>query len=228
MLRRYRYKVIHIINAFLLKRRVVLTPSLLGLDRSNNTNLMNYSHDYIRYQMWELVAHEIDKRGLVGNVAELGVYKGGSAKLLNKLFPDRKLYLFDTFYGFDDRDIQIELRKGYSTGKVEFEDAGVEEVLRKMQYRNNCIIKKGYFPDTVRDVTDKFVFVSIDVDLFQPTYKGLEFFYPRIVPGGYLFVHDYNHRKFKGSKEAVLKYSTEMNLNYLPIPDTAGSVVFIK
>jgi O-methyltransferase len=48
----------------------------------------------------ELVAHEIYENNVIGEVAELGVYRGDFASIINALFPDRKLYLFDTFRGF--------------------------------------------------------------------------------------------------------------------------------
>lgn len=50
----------------------------------------------------------IYEKNINGNVAECGVFKGDSAKFINKFFPDRKLYLFDTFEGFDDKDIAAE------------------------------------------------------------------------------------------------------------------------
>ena len=39
-----------------------------------------------------------------GYIAEVGVYKGGSAKLINKLLPEDRLYLFDTFDGMPEVD----------------------------------------------------------------------------------------------------------------------------
>jgi len=38
-------------------------------------------------------------RNIEGAIVEVGVYKGGSAKLLRTLFPDRELWLYDTFTG---------------------------------------------------------------------------------------------------------------------------------
>jgi O-methyltransferase len=97
-----------------------------------------------------------------------------------------------------------------------------------MPHRDKCIVRQGYFPETAVDTEEQFAFVSIDVDLYQPIYEGLKFFYPRLVKGGYLFVHDYNHQKFQGAAAAVRRFSDEFAATYLPIPDTAGSAVFIK
>ena len=64
-----------------------------------------YNLDFVRYTTLELCCNEIKRNKVNGNVAELGVYKGDFAKRLNQLFPDKKLYLFDTFEGFDEKDI---------------------------------------------------------------------------------------------------------------------------
>ena len=47
-------------------------------------------------------------------MAELGVYRGEFAKEINKVFPDRTLYLFDTFEGFAEQDCDTEVKKGYA------------------------------------------------------------------------------------------------------------------
>lgn len=54
-----------------------------------------------------------------------------------------------------------------------------------------------------------FVFVSIDVDLYTPTYEGLRYFYSRIVKGGYIFIRDYNNFAYRGVKSAVKVFCEE-------------------
>jgi O-methyltransferase len=96
-----------------------------------------------------------------------------------------------------------------------------------MKHRDKCIVKKGWFPETARNLEEKFAFVSIDADLFDPIYAGLVYFYPRLAAGGYIFVHDYNGELY-GAKEAVVRFSIENNLSYCPLSDIAGTVVFAK
>ncbi|HCT91620.1 MAG TPA: hypothetical protein DF613_09630, partial [Lachnospiraceae bacterium] len=57
-----------------------------------------------------LFAEEIRTANLPGAVAELGVYRGDFAIEINRLFPDRTLYLFDTFTGFSPEDMAAERR----------------------------------------------------------------------------------------------------------------------
>jgi O-methyltransferase len=176
----------------------------------------------------ELIAHEIEKKDLTGNVAEVGVYKGKFAKYINQYFPSKKLYLFDTFEGFDEKDKKTEKELGLNEATQDFSNTSVDAVLKLMPFPDQCIIKKGFFPETASDVDDTFVFVSLDTDLYEPIYQGLKYFYPRMQKGGYIFVHDVNNDSYKGASKAVEQFSSEQNVSFLPIPDSCGSVVFIK
>ena len=53
--------------------------------------------------------------------------------------------------------------------------------MNKMTVPENCVIRKGLFPDTAVGLEEKFIFVSIDVDFENSTYEGLKYFYPRLV-----------------------------------------------
>ena len=125
-------------------------------------------------------------------VAEGGVYQGEFASEINKNFPERKLFLFDTFEGFDSRDVLLEETDHLSDAKTShLNDTSIEAVLSKMRNKESIIIKKGWFPETTRGIENTcFGFVNLDFDLYNPTLEGLRFFYPRIVEGGVLLVHD--------------------------------------
>lgn len=187
-----------------------------------------FSGDYVRYSSLELVAQEINKNSIKGSVAELGVFRGEFAQHINEAFPDRKLYLFDTFEGFNEKDTKIEHKKKYTKKMDDFSNTGVELVLKKMKHKENVVIKKGYFPKTAVDVEDTFAFVSIDADLYKPIYSGLKFFYPRLAKGGYIFIHDYNNENYSGANAAVKKFCKENKVPYFPLSDAAGSAVILK
>ena len=208
------------------KRNVFIDNSLNFLHRNRSID-RNY-FDYIRLSTLELVSHEINKKQLQGSVAELGVYKGKFARYINQYFPDRSLYLFDTFEGFDSRDVQGEKSHQYSSGDQDFSDTSVEAVLKLMPHSEKCVPIKGFFPESARELDVPFAFVSIDADLYEPIYNGLVYFYPRLVAGGYIFVHDFNNDNYKGSRSAVEQYCKEQHLNYLPLPDSGGSAILVK
>lgn len=176
----------------------------------------------------ELAAREIYDKKINGAVAEAGVYQGYFSAYINELFFDRKLYLFDTFEGFENNDIESEKNiRGFFRDYGRFEDTNVETVLAKMPFVNNIEVRKGYFPDTTEGIDEKFAFVSLDMDLYQPIKAGLEYFYPRLECGGYIFVHDCNigHDNFKGSRKALLEFVEKTGIGYVMLPDNCTAVI---
>lgn len=183
----------------------------------------------LRLAQARLIAQQIKKRNLSGDVAELGVYRGEFASALNEIFSDRKLYLFDTFSGFDEKDLKTEAAEGHSRSKLgDFSDTSADAVMRRMPHPENVRIFKGYFPDTLPDNLPSLCFVSLDPDLYEPTYSGLCAFYPKLVNGGAIMIHDYNSLQFKGVAKAVDKFCAENRIMPIPLPDLHGSTVIIK
>ena len=184
--------------------------------------------DFVRNAALELAAHEIEERNVPGAAAELGVFRGSYAKLINQAFPERTLYLFDTFEGFDPHEYHADQKQGFIIKTDDFSDTSAELVLRKMAYPQNCVIKKGLFPETSSDVEDCFAFVSIDCDLYQPTFAGLEFFWERLSGGGYIFVHDYRNPLYSGVKAAIRAFCGERGIAYTVMADMCGSAIIAK
>ena len=151
------------------------------------------------------------------------------AKEINRVFPDRKLYLFDTFEGFPDSDLNYEMEHNLLTNEIgRLSNTSVEYVLSRMPNPNQCIIRKGYFPDTTKGLEEtKYAFVNIDVDLYKPIKAGLEYFWPRMVNNGYIFVHDYFSFSYAGTKKAIEEFAKENRVGFTPIGDTL-SVAFVK
>lgn len=184
----------------------------------------------LRLAHLRLLAGEIKRRNLPGAVAELGVYQGALAAEINRLFPDRTLYLFDTFTGFPEADIEAE-KKNTACSRAsagDFGDTSVEKVLSRLPYPQRAVICKGYFPDTLPPELPPLVFVSLDPDLYEPTLQGLRAFWHRLVPGGAILIHDYNSSQFEGAGRAVRLFCEEEHLMILPLPDLHGSAVLLK
>ena len=71
-------------------------------------------YDYIRFSSMELVARRYTKERYREMLRNWGYTGGDFASKINIAFPDRKLYLFDTFEGFAAEDIETEKEKSYS------------------------------------------------------------------------------------------------------------------
>lgn len=211
--------------------RGVETEKALCLEKYKIENKTYMETDYVRIKSFELVVKEIYKRKLKGAVAEFGVFRGEFAQYINYAFPNKKLYLFDTFEGFNAQEALNEKKKGNCTEAFieAYKQTNLDMVLNKLSYLENVIIKQGFFPDSLQGLDETFSFVSLDVDFEESIFEGLKYFYPRLEKGGYIFVHDYNSDLY-GVERAVNRYEVEMGmlLSKVPICDANGTLVITK
>lgn len=206
----------------------VMSQFCLGNQRNEDM----YENDYNRIRTFELIVREIYEENIMGAVAELGVFRGEFAKYINAAFPNKVCYLFDTFEGFRDSEAEIEKNKGNCGNAFvnRFKNTQEEIVLLKMPFPENIVCKKGLFPESLQGLEENFAFVSLDVDFEQSIYDGLEYFYPRLSGGGYIFIHDYNSSTLRGVRNAVSRYEKDKSvcLSKVPIPDLCGTLVITK
>lgn len=183
----------------------------------------------LRLAALKMIAREVRERNIGGALAELGVYRGAFAAEMNRLFPDRSLYLFDTFSGFDRRDVAVEGERKFSRAETgNFADTSVEAVREMLPFPDMAVFKAGYFPETAAGIDDTFAVVSLDADLYKPLYDGLRFFYPLMARGGYIIIHDYNNSRFAGAKQAVREFCEENQVFVFPLPDLHGTGIIIR
>jgi len=137
-----------------------------------------------------------------GDVAEVGAYRGGSAKLLLEVLKGKNLFVFDTFEGlpsFSRHDTNDGIAQG------DFNEP-FEAVKAYLSGYRNVMVYKGLFPAETGKLirNNRFSFVHLDVDLYQGTLDSLKFFYPRMNRGGMILVHDYVN--IQGVKRAVHEF----------------------
>lgn len=149
---------------------------------------------YILYQYARATA------SLGGEVAEAGVYRGGTGRLLAKsVAPDRTVHLFDTFEGMPATDPSRDVHR-----EGDFSDVNVEDVAAYLSDCPNVRLYPGLFPATAEPVSSlRFSLVHVDVDIYQSVKDCCEFFYPRLVPGGIMVFDDYGFLSCPGAKAAV-------------------------
>lgn len=185
-----------------------------------------------RIETLRLNAERINEYHIEGNVAEVGVWKGKFAKYINKYFNGRKLYLFDTFEGFSNqqlaKDIDERWAKELTLIDENFANPEWEHILEDFEHPEDCIIKKGYFPETANGIEDTFCFVSLDVDVYAGTKNGLEFFWPKLADGGMIMIHDYNCNSCPGVANAVNEFAKEHRVFPICLSDRAGSAILLK
>jgi hypothetical protein len=186
-------------------------------------NARNDRADLARLVMFLENVRLIEQEGIAGSLAELGVYKGTTAKILHALLPERRLWLFDTFEGFDARDLAHERK----AGDFRFDDTSLEAVLRHVGASDRVHACKGRFPETAAAVPDDetFALVHLDADLYKPTADALAFFYPRLAPGGFLILHDYGSGAWPGIAQAADAFFADKPESLVRIPDKSGTAI---
>jgi len=186
-------------------------------------NRIEQYHDDVRYATLALAIARLDHHQIAGDFAEIGVYRGVTSSFIHRQAPDRTLYLFDTFEGFPEQDLEHD-------GDQRFKDTSQQKVEQLIGDTRNIIFRKGYFPDTAAGLEDKqFALVMLDVDLYQPALEVLRFFYPRLTRGGYVFLHDFNSPEAnRGISRAATEFLADKPELLIEIPDFHGSVLFRK
>jgi len=156
-----------------------------------------------------------------GEIAEVGVYRGGSARLICEGKGTRTLYLFDTFEGLPTTD---RLDSLFAAGQYA---ARVDSVQSYLARFSNVHVHKGLFPGTSTPIADqRFSFVHLDVDLYQPTHDALEFFHPRMSPGGIFLIHDYLWAE--GVRKAVQEFFAHRPEPILELSGTYAGIVKLQ
>lgn len=160
-----------------------------------------------------------------GDSAECGVFEGASSWLICSAFQGtgRIHHLFDSFEGLS----------GPGAGDGDYWRAGdmaagedlVAENLRP--FSDMIRFHKGWIPDRFDAVKDAaFAFVHVDVDLRQPTFDSIAFFYPRLSPGAILLCDDYGFTSCPGATEAVDSFLADKPEKMIALD--AGGGFFIK
>ena len=183
--------------------------------------------DLIRMSCLALNIARLETRAVPGAMAELGVWRGNSAKVIHGLAPERRLYLFDTFAGFDRNDSEPGLDED---AILHFRDTSVDQVRRFLGNSPNLRFCPGWFPETTASVPEeeRFAFVHLDCDLYKPIKAAMEFFYPRMVAGGMIVIHDFSNDRWPGVAQAVDEFLAGKPEQVVCMPDAAGSAVIIR
>jgi O-methyltransferase len=156
---------------------------------------------------------------LEGELAEVGVYEGGTAKLICEVKGDRPLRLFDTFAGLPtssaaDRSVHRENQFACS----------LESVQAYLREYSGVVFHVGRFPESATGLEERrFSFAHFDVDLYESTRGCLEWFYPRMVPGGVMISHDYS--VLSGVKQAFGEFLADKPEDLIELPSTQCLVI---
>jgi hypothetical protein len=173
-----------------------------------------------KYMLRQLL-HLVDL--VPGDTAECGVYLGASSWFICDHFrsSDRTHHGFDSFEGLSEpseRDGSF-----WHVGDLSTREEHARELLEPL----GAILYPGWFPERFDAVADRtFAFVHVDVDLYQPTLDSLEFFYPRMSPGGIILLDDHGLTTCPGATRAAQEYMADRPESIIQL--TTGQAFIVK
>ncbi len=209
------------VDSRLIEGYEALMPAWLANNRHRNCG------DLARFYMIYLNVSKILEDDVPGDFVELGVYKGNSAAMLATMARKggRRVYLFDTFEGFDPRDLEgIDHQH-----PVQFSDTSLAAV-QKLVGIEGVTYVKGFFPSSIAETQMPIGLsvVHIDCDLYEPMKAGLELFYPLLSPGGLMLLHDYSSGLWPGATRAIDEFFRDRPEKPILAPDKSGTAVIRK
>jgi hypothetical protein len=191
-------------------------PQTLRLIRNVRRKRRSLVTAYEAYTIHSLAKAQ---RRLPGEMAEVGVYEGGTARMICDVKGERRLHLFDTFDGLPPNstaDRAIHRQNQYA--------CSVESVREYLQEHPGVEFHVGRFPESAAGLEDlRFSFVHIDVDLYESTRACLEWFYPRMLAGGVIISHDYS--VLSGVKQAFQEFLADKPEDLVELPSTQCLVI---
>lgn len=160
---------------------------------------------------------------VTGDLAECGVFEGASARQLCEFASEhgRRVHLFDSFQGLSapaGNDGRYWTKGGLSAS---------EEKVRANLREFDCFDTfPGWIPEAFGKVADrKYAFVHIDVDLEQPTFDSIAFFYPRLSAGGVILLDDHGYDTCPGARKAALDFMADKPEPVLDLSTGQGLII---
>lgn len=181
--------------------------------------------------MWLIdIANRLDD----GEFAEIGTAGGHGAHYIWRMMnPQSHLYCFDTFEGFDAKEVALENKLFNKSIDKDFIGQNPVDVVRQRitggKSASNLSLVKGWFPGSFEPYAHlRFRFVHVDLDLYEPTRATLDVIWPRLEPGGVMLFHDYGCSLFPGVRKAVDEFFEPLGITPFPLYDKLVSAAVIN
>lgn len=206
----------------------------LQTQMENTDNAYRRQRHYTLYYLFKSAIKNLSNDKV--NIAEIGCWRGLSAfqtsHTIQKSGKDITFHIFDSFEGlskFTTKDESLTISSDNQEKMRKHFAYDFEKVKSNLSQYGFIKYYKGWVPERFNEVEDEeFVFVHIDVDLYDPTYECIKFFYPRLKSGGILVFDDYGATTFLGAQKAVDDYISLLNTNsyfFLNLPSTQAFLI---
>jgi hypothetical protein len=191
---------------------------------SNKQELKDLANNLTQNQISMVMLFEFDMvlnhseaiDAVEGDIVECGVWRGGFSIFLAHLFPDRAIWVCDSYEGFQPlEEARFEYYKEERHVPSYVMAASLEEVQENFKTygldgQDRIKYLKGFVKDTLPTAPiEKIALLRLDVDGYSPTMEILEELYDKVQPGGYIIFDDLCLYE---SKDAVYDFLQNRNL----------------
>jgi hypothetical protein len=166
---------------------------------------------------------------LGGDFVECGVWRGLLSSSIMRYLDwnslDRHFYLFDTFRGIDESQLNDEeiLKGNVAHFRHHYQIDIYDDVVENFAEFRNVTLVRGSVPETLSSVAiDKVSYLSIDMNNAAPEIAAANYFWDRLVPGAVILLDDYGFVTYEEQKKAFDKWSAEHGVPILALPTGQG------
>ena len=159
----------------------------------------------------ELLAQMETILDVEGDIIECGSSRCGAsiimANYLRKQKINKKILACDSYEGFDRSELKREQKAGLTTvTSSAFTSTSYRYVQKKivaLEFQDTVIPRKGYFQDSLPNISGPFCLALIDCDLRDSLVYSAETIWPNLSSGGRILFDDYLSPDFRGAKQGV-------------------------
>lgn len=168
----------------------------------------------------------IERDAVVGDFIETGVWRGGASIFMRGMLAahgdlTRRVWVADSFQGLPEPDPQQPPDAASELWRVPFLHVGLDEV--KANFKKYDLLDDqvrflpGWFKDTLPDAPiSRLALIRLDGDLYESTIQALDALYPKLSPGGFVIVDDYE--AIEGAKRAVHDFRSRHHIDDAIVP----------
>jgi len=129
---------------------------------------------------------------LKGDIVECGTWKGATAANLSLVckIVGRKLKIFDSFEGLPEGKPDDRQAKGYKKGDFLGTLEEVKQNIKKFGSIESCEFIKGWFSDTLPELSSPVLLAYLDVDLEDSLDTCVKNIWPNLVDDGFIFIDE--------------------------------------
>jgi len=231
---------------FALLRKLIpsrLQPTLRGIRKRWERRRLNLAEPYhtvyaytqmsqSRQQNLVRLCEILEQEAIPGSIMECGVLDGGGSALM--AFATRRsgrpVHMFDSWDGLPVATTEDGAAASKWVGQCVGSPTRVFEVMRALNIEPSRLhAHRGWFHETFAQVAgtiDSLAILHVDCDFYEPVLLTLEKWYPKLSPGGFVQIDDYE--AFSGCRKATDKFLAAHPETRLEARGTVGGAIYLR